>query len=214
MALIEGTSRADSRVIAFRSHDEPNQHAERLLGLVEEALKEGGWDKMALTRIAVGVGPGSFTGVRVGISIAQGLMLGLGIVGVGVGSLSAIAAGLDAEDPRLRVVVRDARRDEYFVAAYTAAGEEVTAPHAIPQEDAGRLIAERFSNGPFVVVGTRLDGLECALFELTTEPDARPLGQLALDLDPQNHPVLPQYVRGPNVVRPKLPPSPLMKPRT
>jgi tRNA threonylcarbamoyladenosine biosynthesis protein TsaB len=213
VALVEGTSRLDGRVAASRSHDQPNQHAERLLGLVEEALGKCGWDKGELTRIAVGVGPGSFTGVRVGLSIAQGLMLGLGIPGVGVGSLRVIAAGMDDSDERLRVVVRDARREEYFLAAYDSNGREVVAPHAIPQVGAWQAIAERFSDRPFVVVGTRLEGLDCVLTDLTTEPDARPLGRVALDLDPDSHPLLPQYVRGPNVVRPNLPVSPLTKPR-
>src|SRR5690606_3316847 len=91
VALLEGTSPRDARVVASRRHDVPNEHAERLLGLLEEALAEADWEKSSLARIAVGVGPGSFTGVRVGLSIAQGLMLGLGIDGVGVGSLRAIA---------------------------------------------------------------------------------------------------------------------------
>ncbi len=136
-------------VVAYAFHDEANQHAERLLSLVDAVLQEASWGKSSIQRIAVGVGPGSFTGVRVALSLAQGLMLGLGIPGVGVGSLRAVAAGHDVADTRLRVVVRDARRDEYFVAAYSASGEEVVAPHAIAQDGAGECLAERF-------VGTEL----------------------------------------------------------
>lgn len=214
VALLEGTSPRDARVVASRRHDVPNEHAERLLGLLEEALAEADWEKSSLARIAVGVGPGSFTGVRVGLSIAQGLMLGLGIDGVGVGSLRAIAAGLPVDDQRLRVVVRDARRDEYFVAAYLPSGEEVVAPHAILQEGAVENLRDRFSDQDFVVLGTELEGLVCRLDDLTTEPDARALGRIAFASDPATDVVLPQYVRGPNVVKPKLPDSPLAEPRS
>jgi tRNA threonylcarbamoyladenosine biosynthesis protein TsaB len=214
VALVRGTSRGDAEIIGARTHNEPNQHAERLLGLVEEALKEAGVDKRAIDRIAVGVGPGSFTGVRVGLSIAQGLMLGLGVAGVGVGSLRALAAGLPASDRRLRVVVRDARREEYFVAAYDADGRETVAPHTIPQAGAEGVLGQRFSAEDYVILGTELSGLPCAETELTAEPDARGVATLALGLLPEEAPVTPHYVRGPNVVRPKLPPSPLEKPRT
>ena len=72
VALVE-----DGQVVASLGHDVPNGHAERMLGLVDQALAEAGWAKASLDRIAVGVGPGSFTGIRVGIALAQGLALGL-----------------------------------------------------------------------------------------------------------------------------------------
>lgn len=195
-------------------HDEANQHAERLLSLVDGALEEANWEKSSIERVAVGVGPGSFTGVRVALSLAQGLMLGLGVPGVGVGSLLAVAEGHRADDSRLRVVVRDARRDEYFVAAYTSRGEEVVAPHAIAQIGAAELLAERFASTDYVVLGTVIDGLVCELGEQSTCPDARAIARLGALLNPADAPVEPEYVRGPNVVRPRLPDSPLNQPRT
>lgn len=214
VALVEGSRTAGVRIAAFRTHSVENQHAERLLGMIEESLAEVGWEKGQLTCIGAGVGPGSFTGVRVGLSLAQGLMLGLGIRGIGVGSLATIAAGLSREDPRLRVVVRDARRDEYFMAAYTAFGEEVVAPHALPQLGAADCLKERFGGEDYVVLGTELSGLPCALSELTTEPDARALGAIVIEGSSQVHrPVAPEYVRGPDVIKPVLPPSPLDQPR-
>lgn len=214
VALVSGDRADGATVLAWREHNEPNQHAERLLALVEETLKEAGLPKEAIERIGVGVGPGSFTGVRVGLSIAQGLMLGLGVSGVGVGSLRAIAAGLPASDQRLRVVLRDARREEYFLAAYSSQGEEVVAPCAIPQAGADQAVLAQFGLKPYVVLGTVIEGLPCVLAALTTEPDARSVARIALGLDPDSAPVVPHYVRGPNVVRPNLPPSPLEKPRT
>lgn len=213
VALVEGSHFEDASVASFRVHNVANEHAERLLGLIDEALSEARWEKDSLTRIAVGVGPGSFTGVRVGLSIAEGLMLGLGIPGVGIGSLAAVAAGLGREDARLRVVVRDARRDEYFVAAYSKGGEEIVAPHAISQAEAADTLKAKFDGSEYVVLGTAISGLPCFSDKLTSEPDARPLGALSLNVSPEHTAVMPQYVRGPNVVKPNLPPSPLDKPR-
>ena len=213
MALVEGTSSADARVLSYASHEQPNQHAERILGLVDGALEEAGVTKSQIDRIAAGVGPGAFTGIRVGLSLAQGLVLGLGVDGVGVGSLRAVAAGHAAEDKRTRVVLRDARRDEFFLAAYSASGQELVEPYAIPQEGAAELVAEKFSGQNYVVLGTEVASLPCELGDETTEPDARAVGRIALGLDPANSPVSPHYVRGPNVVKPKLPPSPLDGPR-
>ncbi len=213
VALVEGTSVQDAQICGYTSHDEPNRHAERLLSMTREVLQQASWDKRQIERVAVGLGPGSFTGVRIGIAQAQGMMLGLGASGVGIGSMSVIAAGLPFDDKRVRVVVRDARRDEFFVAAYTSTGRELLAPHTIAQEGARDRILEQFGGESFVIVGSILSGFDCQVGPETTEPDARPLGRMALQASPQVDLLVPQYVRGPNVVRPNLPPSPLVGPR-
>ena len=87
-------------------------HAGRLLLLVEEALTAAAADWDAVERIAVGVGPGSFTGLRLGIATARGLAQARGLPLVGVSSLTALAAGADAA-----LAVIDARRGEVFAAA-------------------------------------------------------------------------------------------------
>src|SRR5690606_35398203 len=146
-----------------------------------------------------------------------GLMVGLGVEGVGIGSLRVIAAGLGSEDPRTRLVVRDARRDEYFVAAYSAVGEELVAPYTIEQKGASDYLLSKYENtfsDGYVVVGTALNGLPCVETEQTREPDARAAGLLAFGLDPQLDVVQPHYERGPNVIRPDLPPSPLLLTRS
>src|SRR5690606_25308406 len=114
-------------------------HGERLLPLLDDLLERCDWARSSIERIGVGIGPGSFTGLRVGIALAAGVSLGLGVPLVGVGSLRALAAGHPQADPRLRVVVRDARRNEHFVAVYDANGTELVAPEAVPQA----LTAER-----------------------------------------------------------------------
>src|SRR6185369_5960506 len=127
VAAVEGTL-----TLGTLAHEEPSAHAERVLSLIEILLAEVGWSRASIERIAVGIGPGSFTGLRVGIALAQGMALGLGRPIVGVGSLAALASSAPATDRRTRVPVLDARRGELFVAAYDADGRERLAPNAVP----------------------------------------------------------------------------------
>jgi tRNA threonylcarbamoyladenosine biosynthesis protein TsaB len=101
------------------------RHASRLLVLIEEALAAAGagWD--AIERIAVGVGPGGSTGLRLGIATARALAQARDLPVVGVSSLAALAAGA-ARDPVVAVI--DARRGEVFAAAPGAFGPEALAP--------------------------------------------------------------------------------------
>ncbi len=93
--------------------------AERLLPMLGEVLAEGGvgWDD--LRAIAVGTGPGNFTGVRIAVAAARGLALGLGLPAVGVTRLEALAHGL----PRPLTVIEDARRGEVYVQLFTTSGD-------------------------------------------------------------------------------------------
>ncbi|HEX3510861.1 MAG TPA: tRNA (adenosine(37)-N6)-threonylcarbamoyltransferase complex dimerization subunit type 1 TsaB [Solirubrobacteraceae bacterium] len=108
-------------------------HATRLLGLTEGLLGDAGLGWEQLDRIAVGVGPGTFTGLRVGVATARGLAQSLGAELVAVGSLAALALPAVAAGPVLALI--DARRGELFAAAYERAGDdgllELTAPQAL-----------------------------------------------------------------------------------
>ncbi|MFN4204089.1 MAG: tRNA (adenosine(37)-N6)-threonylcarbamoyltransferase complex dimerization subunit type 1 TsaB [Tabrizicola sp.] len=92
--------------------------AERLVPLLEEVLAEGGVGWSDLKALAVGTGPGNFTGVRIAVAAARGLALGLGIPAVGVTRLEALAHGL----PRPLVVVEDARRNQVYVQLFLPEG--------------------------------------------------------------------------------------------
>jgi tRNA threonylcarbamoyladenosine biosynthesis protein TsaB len=116
------------------------RHATALLGEVERALAAaGGWER--IERIAVGVGPGSFTGIRVGIASARGLGLSRALPVAGVCTLDALAAGLAEEaGERDRLIVADARRGEVFAALYSPGGERLWDPLvASPGELAERI---------------------------------------------------------------------------
>jgi tRNA threonylcarbamoyladenosine biosynthesis protein TsaB len=92
--------------------------AERLIPLLEEVLAEGGLEWADLKAIAVGTGPGNFTGVRISVAAARGLALGLGIPAVGVTRLEALAYGL----PRPLRVIEDARRGDVYVQDFRVDG--------------------------------------------------------------------------------------------
>jgi len=115
VALVE-----NGKVLFNKSHLDPLAHGEVLPKLVAQALKVN--SKIDL--VAVGMGPGPFTGLRVGITFAQSYALGAGINWVGVCSLDAMAANISKED---FIVSTDARRKERYWARYKN-GVQFTAP--------------------------------------------------------------------------------------
>jgi tRNA threonylcarbamoyladenosine biosynthesis protein TsaB len=110
--------------------ERPN-HAARLLVLVEDALAEAGagWDEVE--RLAVGVGPGGFTGLRLGIATARALAQARDLPLTGVSSLEALAAGAADDDRAPVVAVIDARRGEVFAASAGAFGPVALEPAAL-----------------------------------------------------------------------------------
>lgn len=95
-------------------------HAEVLIGMIDEALGHLDIGYQDLTRIGVTTGPGSFTGVRVGLSAARGLAVALDIPVVGVSTLQALASGYEASSAK--IVVQDAKRGEFYAEFFDAKG--------------------------------------------------------------------------------------------
>lgn len=113
-------------------------HSERILFLVDELLGETGLALTQLDAIAFGRGPGSFTGLRIGAGVAQGLAFGAGVPVIPVSSLAALAQGVDA--PRV-LAAFDARMNQVYIGAYArnaagivelAGSEDVAAPRDAP----------------------------------------------------------------------------------
>jgi tRNA threonylcarbamoyladenosine biosynthesis protein TsaB len=120
-------ARADGWLREVREEPAPGgrpQHAQRLLGLAAELLAAGGLRWADLELVAVGVGPGSYTGLRIALATARGIARAHGARLVGVSSLRALA---EPVRERAAAAVIDARRGEAFIAVYRA-GEELLAP--------------------------------------------------------------------------------------
>ena len=92
--------------------------AERLMPLISDLLAEAGMALADVSAVAVGTGPGNFTGVRISVAAARGLALGLGVTAIGVTRLEALAYGL----PRPVTVIEDARRGEVYVQRFAVDG--------------------------------------------------------------------------------------------
>lgn len=121
-------------------------HATHLLPLALELLDEAGIEWPELDRIAVGVGPGTFTGIRIGVATARALSQAHALPLVGVSTLHALADAAQRQvSPTGPVVaVVDARRGEAFAAAWAADGGSLLAPAALTPE----ALAERVSALP------------------------------------------------------------------
>ncbi|MBK7972163.1 MAG: tRNA (adenosine(37)-N6)-threonylcarbamoyltransferase complex dimerization subunit type 1 TsaB [Deltaproteobacteria bacterium] len=97
-----------------------------LLGGIEDLLHDAGARADDLKGVAVGVGPGSFTGLRVGIAAAQGIALGLGVPVVGVGTLECVARNAPPDADRISVLV-DAGRGEVFLGVFASRADAIVA---------------------------------------------------------------------------------------
>ncbi len=200
----------------LRAYDEPAVgerpgHTSQTLTRASELLAQAGIGWAAVERIAVGVGPGTFTGLRVGIATARGLAQSLGIEVVGVSSLRVLAqAVLREPDWRTHSVLAaiDARRGEAFAAAYDAQGE-VAPPRALPPEELAAIPGALDGARDWLAVGDGalrfrecLEAIAVAIPADTSSlhrMDAGVLCELALSAlagDPEA--VLPDYRRRPD----------------
>lgn len=115
-------------------------HAEALMPLVARVLQRAQLDFADLDRIAVTTGPGSFTGLRVGIAAARGIALAAGKPAVGLSTLAAFAAPFIAADNSLPVVAAiDARHDHVYLQVFGPGGQTIVAPRITPLREALRV---------------------------------------------------------------------------
>jgi tRNA threonylcarbamoyladenosine biosynthesis protein TsaB len=192
---------ADGQALAALSEPMTRGHQERLALMARETMDQAGIAFAALDRIGVTVGPGSFTGLRVGLAFAKGLGLALGKPCVGVSVLEALAASEPGAD--LTVAAIDARRGQLYLQAFVD-GRAVMAPDALPIEIAAARVAEFAGAGRILIVGPGaplLDGLIAGAHIIDRPaPDPLALARLAASRTPG--PVRPLYLRAPDA---KLP---------
>lgn len=134
-------------ILAIESRSMVRGHAEALLPLIAETMQMGGIAFSELDRIAVTTGPGSFTGLRVGLSAARGIALAAGKPVVGITTLAAFAAPHIAHDVAQPVAaVIDARHSQVYLQLFGPAGRSVVAPRIATLEEAARLASGNRSN--------------------------------------------------------------------
>ncbi len=132
----------DNGEIFFSASDQPRQHARRILPMVSQLLSERKLRLTDIDAVAVVSGPGSFTGLRIGAGVAQGLAFGAGIPVIGVSALEIIAAKAHRAGGHTDLLVCVlAREDEVYSAAYSLRGNRLLLQ--------GREIVGRFSEHHF-----------------------------------------------------------------
>jgi tRNA threonylcarbamoyladenosine biosynthesis protein TsaB len=139
-----------------RWEEAPRDHTRKILPMVQAVLEDAGISLSDLDAIAFGRGPGSFTGVRIGISVAQGLAFGVGVPLIGISTLAAMAQGayrLDGAEQVLTAI--DARMNEVYFGRYELidgrmqlVGDEVVSDPAALVDARGK------QAGPVTCVGT------------------------------------------------------------
>ncbi|MDH4440829.1 MAG: tRNA (adenosine(37)-N6)-threonylcarbamoyltransferase complex dimerization subunit type 1 TsaB [Rhizobium sp.] len=183
---------ATDTVLARVSETIGRGHAERLMAMIEEAVTTSGLSLDDIEKIGVTVGPGSFTGIRVGVAAARGLALALGIDCVGVCTLEVLARTAPETDAPVIAAI-NAHRDEVYVQAFQK-GVALDEPALVTLED----FLSRASE-----TGTRTIGSAAALItdpEAVTEPDHSPIdivARISATTKAQGK-AKPLYLRGPD----------------
>lgn len=197
--LVDGEDAGGETIIA-RSEEIGRGHAERLMGMIEEVLVEAGLPLDAMDRIAVTCGPGSFTGLRVGMSVARGLGLVLDVPVVGVTTLAAIAEGV-RDGKRAVAVALAARNEEVYAQSFAADGTPRGAPSVVLLTDFARDLS-----GDTVLAGSAAqhlaelleDPADGAVIGDTAAADIAAVARLARRAPEPVGPPTPLYLRPPD----------------
>lgn len=190
-------------VLAEISENIGKGHAEVLMDYIGQAMMQSGIAMAELDRVAVNVGPGSFTGVRIGVSAARGFALALDRPALGVSAFDALASEIAISHPGQPVLVLlEAHRGEIYAQAFGADGMAITGPMVLAREEALALIQQQSSDT--ILAGSAAAALNETLagsFSVARgEPTARigTYAKLAALHEPGEAPK-PLYMRGPDV---------------
>jgi tRNA threonylcarbamoyladenosine biosynthesis protein TsaB len=179
-------------------------HAEALMPLIARVMQQAGIMFSDLDRIAVTTGPGSFTGLRVGISATRGIALAAGKPAIGLSTLAGFAAPLIAEDDSTQVVAAiDARHTNVFIQVFGTGGRTLVTPRIANVRDALRAA----TTGPARLVGSAAETLAAAwpkgvdpplLVENRGAPDVAWIARLGAAAADGYGPPKPLYLRAPD----------------
>src|SRR3984957_11556737 len=201
------------KLIAHESLPMKRGHAEALMPLIARVMKASGIAFAALDRIAVTTGPGSFTGLRVGLSRPRGIALAAAKPAVGVTTLTAYAAPVVSESGEQPVISAiDARHDHVYFQVVSGNGGSLVRPQVAPIEQV--LGASRFG-APYLVgnaariLAERWPAQAPPPFKVDAQPapDIAWVGWLGAAVSPDNAPARPFYLRAPDA-KPAKDPQP------
>jgi N6-L-threonylcarbamoyladenine synthase len=171
-------------------------HAEHLMGIVDRALDQAGVELSAVERIAVTIGPGSFTGIRVGVAAARGFALSLGVPAVGITTLAVMAEAERQRAPGKPVLAAmDAKRNEIYLQAFDADGTPLDEAKAVTVEEA-QAFATSF-DGAITGSATPLLRTDTA-GEYANHFPISIVARLGAAADPSSGKPKPLYLRGPD----------------
>jgi tRNA threonylcarbamoyladenosine biosynthesis protein TsaB len=192
------------KLIAQESQAMKRGHAEALMPLIARVMKQSGIAFAALDRIAATTGPGSFTGLRVGLSAARGIALAAAKPVVGVTTLTAYAAPVVSESGEQPVISAiDARHDHVYFQVVSGNGGSLIRPQVAPIAEA--LGASRFGAAHLVgnaasILADRWPADAPAPFKVDAQPapDIAWVGWLGAAVSPDTAPARPFYLRAPD----------------
>jgi tRNA threonylcarbamoyladenosine biosynthesis protein TsaB len=192
------------KLIAQESLDMKRGHAEALMPLIARVMKESGVAFASLDRIAVTTGPGSFTGLRVGLSAARGIALAANKPAVGLTTLTAYAAPVvsqNLEQPVISAI--DARHDQVYFQVVSGNGSSLIRPRVAPIEEA--LGAARFGAPHLVgnaaqILADRWPAQALPPFKVDAQaaPEIAWVAWLGAAVSPNTAPARPYYLRAPD----------------
>jgi tRNA threonylcarbamoyladenosine biosynthesis protein TsaB len=192
----------EKRLLAARYEPMQRGQAERLVPMVEEVRAEAGLEWREIDLICVTVGPGSFTGVRIGLAAARGFALAADLPVLGLSTLEAVTARIDG---RATLAAIDARRGQVYAQAFAADRSPLTPPQALPPEAVPALAPPE----PFVLVGSGalllMAHFPQGAVMMPTEPEADAFGWLAFARAGEakrGAPPRPLYLRAPDAKSP------------
>lgn len=186
----------DGRALGVRSEIMVRGHSERLGGFVRDAAAEAGGFG-GLDRIGVTVGPGSFTGLRVGLAFAQGLGAALDLPVVGISTLEALSRSADDGTGATAAVI-DARRGQVYMQMFED-GRPLCEPEALSIEAAHERLSVDGRSWRMTGSGAALVG---GMEGTATAPSPASLALLTATFDPAVHPPVPLYLRAPDATPP------------
>ncbi|MCE9521038.1 MAG: tRNA (adenosine(37)-N6)-threonylcarbamoyltransferase complex dimerization subunit type 1 TsaB [Alphaproteobacteria bacterium] len=190
-------------IAAFEADNPPGTQAETLPPAVAEMFSKADVQYEQLSRVAVTVGPGAFTGVRVGLAFAKGLRIATGAIVLGFTTLECLAAQVGRDNPGAAVAVAvDAKRGEVYLQLFSASLEPITAAGLMSIKSAARVVREHlkapavFTGSGAGLVRSAFDG--SAKVELIARIDTKLLARRAAVADPNMYPPDAAYLRAPD----------------